>query len=80
MSNFPHQYEIMHTWHESTGIRLSCNIILLFNSNEKTQSGRSENGLTFKCDYLESLCSRCADVCDGSKLSRQYMRKTTQKR
>ena len=61
----------MHTWHASTGVRLSCNKILFFNSDEKTQSGQSENGLTFKCDFIESLCSRCTDVCDRSKLSRR---------
>ena len=44
--------------------------ILIINSNDNTPSGQSENGLTFKCDFLESLCSRCKDVCDGSKLSR----------
>ena len=62
----------MHTWHESTGLRLSCNKILIINSNDNTQSGQSENGLTFKCDFLESLCSLCKDVCDGSKFSRRH--------
>ena len=56
----------MHTQHESTEHRLSRNKILIINSNDNTQSGHSENGLTFKCDYLESLCSRCKDVCDGT--------------
>ena len=67
---FPHQCEIMHTQHESTGHRLSRNKILIINSNDNTQSGHPENGLTLKCDYLESLCSRCKDVCDGTKFSR----------
>ena len=57
----------MHTQHESTEHRLSRNKILIINSNDNTQSGHSENGLTFKCDYLESLCLRCKDVCDGMK-------------
>ena len=48
----------MHTQHESTEHRLSRSKILIINSNDNTQSGHSENGLTFKCDYLESLCSR----------------------
>ena len=61
----------MHTWLESTGVRLSCDTILFFNSNDKTQSGQSENRLTFRCVILESLCSRCTDVCDGSQLSRR---------
>ena len=61
----------MHTQHESTEHRLSRNKILIINSNNNTQSGHSENGLTFKCDYLESLCSRCKDVCDGTKFSRR---------
>ena len=61
----------MHTQHESTEHRLSRSKILIINSNDNTQSGHSENGLTFKCDYLESLCSRCKDVCDGTKFSRR---------
>ena len=61
----------MHTQHESTEHRLSRNKILIINSNDNTQSGHSENGLTFKCDYLESLCLRCKDVCDGTKFSRR---------
>ena len=63
----------MHTQHESTEHRLSRNKILIINSNDNTQSGHSENGLTFKCDYLESLCLRCKDVCDGTKFSRRYI-------
>ena len=55
----------MHTQHESTEHRLSRNKILIINSNDNTQSGHSENGLTFKCDYLESLYLRCKDVCDN---------------
>ena len=73
ISNFPHQYEIMHTQHESTEHRLSRNKILIINSNDNTQSGHSENGLTFKCDYLESVCLRCKDVCDGTKCSRDII-------
>ena len=73
ISNFPRQYEIMHTQHDSTEHRLSRNKILIINSNDNTQSGHSENGLTFKCDYLESLCLRCKDVCDGTKCSRRYV-------
>ena len=61
----------MHTQHESTEHRLSRNKILIINSNDNTQSGHSENGLTFKCDYLESLCLRCKDICDGMKRSRR---------
>ena len=61
----------MHTQHESTEHRPSRNKILIINSNDNTQSGHSENGLTFKCDYLESLCSRCKDVCDSMKFSRR---------
>ena len=63
----------MHTQHESTEHRLSRNKILIINSNDNTQSGHSENGLTFKCDYLESLCLRCKDVCDGTKFSRRFV-------
>ena len=62
----------MHTQHESTEHRLSRNKILIINSNDNTQSGHSENGLTFKCDYLESLCSRCKDVCDGMKFKHPH--------
>ena len=65
------RYEIMHTQHESTEDRLSRSKILIINSNDNTQSGHSENGLTFKCDYLESLYLRCKDVCDGTKFSRR---------
>ena len=61
----------MHTQHESTEHRPSRNKILIINSNDNTQSGHSENGLTFKCDYLESLSSRCKDVCDSMKFSRR---------
>ena len=63
----------MHTQHESTEHRPSRNKILIINSNDNTQSGHSENGLTFKCDYLESLCSRCKDVCDSMKFSRRIV-------
>ena len=52
----------MHTQHESTAHRLSRSKILIINSNDNTQSGHSENGLTFKCDYLESYLESCVRV------------------
>ena len=38
----------MHTQHESTEHRLSRSKILIINPNDNTQSGHSENGLTFQ--------------------------------
>ena len=62
ISYFLDQYEIMHTQHESTEHRPSCNKIWIINSNDNTVSGHSENGLSFIMLLYSKVCVRVAST------------------